>query len=206
MSKSNHNPSCRKFVFTLHDWTETDWKHLPSLCESRNDLIFPKAAQENGKEGDSPHLQGCVVFDRDFKQRESKVSKILMGPNKDTALPDPENPGKCLGHHYHVKIMHGSFAEAANYCGNINKEGKCVTFVYGELPESSQGERTDFKTAQKLIKEKAKGGCKLVGPNGTSELLPRFWAQNEQWVRGLCTRYFKFGENFFEKNIPFKWQ
>ena len=81
MSKSN-NPSGRKFVFTLHNWTETDWNHLPHLCESRSDLIYLKVAQENGKEGDTPHLQGCVVFERNFKQRESKVSKILMGPKK----------------------------------------------------------------------------------------------------------------------------
>ena len=105
------NPSGRKFVFTLHNWTESDWKHLPCLCESRSDIIYLKVAQENGSTGESPHLQGCVVFAQNFKQRESKVSKILRGPNEKNALPDPEKPGKFLGHHYHVKIMQGSVVD-----------------------------------------------------------------------------------------------
>lgn len=78
--------------------------------------------------------------------------------------------------------------------------------VHGELPESNLGERTDFKSAQKNIKEKALEGCKLVGPDGVSELLPYSWAQNEPWVRGLYTRYKKIGENFFATNEMFKWQ
>ncbi|CAB9516722.1 unknown protein [Seminavis robusta] len=200
-----YNPSGRKFVFTLHNWTNTDWSYLKNLCETRDDLTFMKVAQENGKE-ESPHLQGCVVFDRNFKQRESKVSKILMGPNKDTALPDPNKPGQPLGHHYHVKVMQGTFKQAADYCGNLDKEGECPIYVYGTLPDSVQGERTDFKAAQTIIKEKAKAGCKLVGPDGISELLPRFWAQHEQWVRSLYTRYLESGTNFFENNTLFKWQ
>lgn len=66
------------------------------------------------------------------------MSKILIGPNEGKARPDPDNPGKYLGHHYHVKVMQGAFAEAANYCGNIAKEGECPIFVHGELLESNQ--------------------------------------------------------------------
>jgi hypothetical protein len=126
--------SSTKHVFTLHHWTETDWEYLPRLCESNEHIIYLKAAQENGKEGDTPHIQGCVVFDNKYKQRESKVSKILMGPNKNTALPDPKNPGKYLKHHYHVKTMKGTYQEASDYCGNIAKEGDVLIYIYGEIP------------------------------------------------------------------------
>jgi hypothetical protein len=92
----SNNSSSTKHVFTLHHWTETDWEYLPRLCESNKHILYLKAAQENGKEGDTPHIQGCVIFDNKYKQRESKVSKILMGPNKNTTLPDPKNPGKYI--------------------------------------------------------------------------------------------------------------
>jgi hypothetical protein len=78
-------------------------------------IIYLKVAQENGKEGDTRHLQGCVVFDSKYKQWETKVSKILMGPNKNTALPDPTNPGKCLPHHYHVKTMRGTYQDSDSH-------------------------------------------------------------------------------------------
>lgn len=116
-------------MFTLHHWTQTDWDHLASFCEGpiRNPHVaFLKVAQETGGEGDTPHLQGCVVFDRTFKkQRPPAISKLLMGPNKNVCLPDPDNPGKHLKHHYHVDGMRGTLAEAAAHCGNAGKEEGC---------------------------------------------------------------------------------
>jgi hypothetical protein len=190
-------PSGRRFMFTLHNWTQTDWEYLQTLSES-NDVEYLKVAQETGSEGESPHLQGCVVFCISFKQRPSKVSKILMGPNKDITLPPPNDK-----HHYHVDIMRGTLLQASEYCGNIAKEPGCPVFEYGNLPVTNQGDRSDFHTAQKTIIEKAQAGCKLLE---ISELLPRFWAQNEQWVRGIYSRYHKFRVNFFENNKIFKWQ
>jgi hypothetical protein len=84
-------PSGGRFTFTLHNWTQTDWEYLLTLSESNDNVEYLKVAQETGSEGESPHLQGCVVFGRSFKQRPSKVSKILMGPNKDITLPPPNN-------------------------------------------------------------------------------------------------------------------
>ena len=77
------NPN-NKFVFTLHHWTQTDWEHLALFSERNKDVVFLKVCQEKGSGGETPHLQGCVVFGRSFKkQRPSAVSKLLMGPNKD---------------------------------------------------------------------------------------------------------------------------
>jgi hypothetical protein len=191
-------PSGRRFTFTLHNWTQTDWKYLLTISKSNDDIEYLKVAQETGSEGESPHLQGCVVFGHSFKQRPSKVSKILMGPNKDITLPPPNNK-----HHYHVDIMRGTLLQASEYCGNIAKELDCPVYEYGDLPISKQGERSDFHTAQKTIVEKAQAGCKLIE---ISEILPRFWAQNEQWVRGIYSCYHKFRVDFFEKNEIFKWQ
>jgi hypothetical protein len=182
------SPSGRRFTFTIHNWTQTDWEYLLTLSKSNDDI-----------EGESPLLQGCVVFGRSFKQRPPKVSKILMGPNKDITLPPPNNK-----HHYHVDIMRGTLLQASEYCGNIAKEPDCPVYEYGDLPVvSNPGDRSDFHTAQKTIIKKAQAGCKLVE---ISERLPRFWAQNEQWVRGIFSRYYKFHVNFFEKNEIFKWQ
>jgi len=190
--------SGRRFTFTLHNWTQTDWDYLATLTENNDDIEYLKVAQETGSEGETPHLQGCIVFVRSFKQRPSRVSKILMGPNKDVTLPPPNNK-----HHYHVDIMRGTLQQASDYCGNIAKELDCPVFEYGALPVANQGDRSDFHSAQKTIIENAQAGCKLLE---ISELLPRFWAQNEQWVRGLYSRYHKFRVNFFGENEMFKWQ
>lgn len=191
-------PSGRKFTFTLHNWTPTDWEYLRTLSDSNNEIEYLKVAQETGSEGESPHLQGCIVFRTPFKQRPSKASKILMGPNKDVTLPPPNNK-----HHYHVDIMRGTLLQASGYCGNKAKESNCITHEYGELPVPHQGKRVDFDNAQKAIIEKAQAGSKLIE---IAEDLPRFWAQNEQWVRGLYNRYRKFRNNFFEENAMYKWQ
>jgi hypothetical protein len=201
-----NNSSSTKHVFTLHHWTETDWKYLPILCESNENIIYLKVAQENGKEGDTQHLQGVVVFVNKYKQRASKVSKILMGPNKNTALPDPKNPGSFLKHHYHVETMKGTYQEAADYCGNLAKEGSVPIYEYGEIPSKApqgQGKRTDYDYARDLIKEKAIAGWKLAA---IEELIPKFECDKPGWVRKIYNRYRKFGTNFFENNEMFKWQ
>jgi hypothetical protein len=71
-------PSGRRFTFTLHNWTQTDWEYLLTLSKNNDDIEYLKVAQETGSEGESPHLQGCVIFGRSFKQRPPKVSKILI--------------------------------------------------------------------------------------------------------------------------------
>lgn len=195
--------SSTKHCFTLHHWTVTDWDHLPKLCESNPHIIYLKVAQENGKEGDSPHLQGCVIFDSKYKQRESKVSKILMGPNKDVRNP---NAPRGSGHHYHVSTMKGTYQQASDYCGNIAKEGSVPIYEYGEIPNGKQGiqgKRTDFHEAQEVIKEKTEAGWRL---DEIADLLPKFWAENEKWVRGRYNKYRRFRTDFFDENEMFKWQ
>ena len=177
-SKTKSNPKAnpsRKFIFTLHNWTETDWNYLPILFESRDEIVYLKAAQETGSEGESPHLQGCILFKSTFKtQRPAAVSKILMGPNKSLARlaetpedsqahqVDKDNPGKFLKHHCHVESMIMTPEEAAAcYCGNPAKEANCVILELGELTKSRQGSRADFEDAQKITKEMTEGGAKL---------------------------------------------
>lgn len=65
---ATETPSGRRFTFTLHNWTQTDWECLPVLCASNDDIECLKVAQETGSEGESPHFQGCVVFVRSFVQ------------------------------------------------------------------------------------------------------------------------------------------
>ena len=175
-------------MFALHHWTPTDWDYLQDLCEGSNcnpHIKCLKVVQENGGEGETPHLQGCVAFSpRTFKkQRPSAISKILMGPNKDIALPDPQNPGKTLGHHYHVDGMRGTLAEAADYCGNTNKEANCVMCECGEIPVSQQGKDPQHQEAQELIKKYAREGLKF---SAIEELIPKFADKSNAWMRTLC--------------------
>ena len=194
-----------KFVFTLHNWTPTDWEHLQRLAETNEDAAHLKVAQETGGEGESPHLQGCVCFKpRTFKkQRPSAVSKLLMGPNKNTCLPDPKNPGKHLKHHYHVDGMRGTLQQASEYCGNMFKEEECVTYEYGKIPTSQQGRRTDHEEAQEKIIEAAKNG---VSFNDLELSLPWFADQSNAWMRKVCLQHQPRNENFFDVNEPYKWQ
>ncbi|CAB9524149.1 Para-Rep [Seminavis robusta] len=195
--------SGRRFVFTLHHWTDTDWEYLPRLCDANTDIEYMKVAKETGSEGDTPHLQGCVQFVRDFKQRESKVSKILMGPNKDITRPDPKNPGKHLKHHYHVRLMRGSTQKAADYCGSIAKEEGCEIFEYGHLKVVKRGERSDIHDVQEAIKKMAQEGTPFVE---VEETFPKFFSEKPEWVRRLYNRYRKIRQNFFEEHEMFKWQ
>ena len=201
----NNNPN-NKFVFTLHNWTPTDWDHLRSFCENEDNKVkYLKVAKETGKEGESPHLQGCAFFNsRTFKkQRPSAISKLLMGPNEDVHLPDPRDPGKFLKKHYHVDGMRGTLAEASECCGNIIKEGECETYVCGEIPASEQGRRTDHEAAQECIIEQAKAGVKF---SVIEDALPSFADKSNAWMRKKYMQHRIFEENFFEINKPFEWQ
>lgn len=205
-SKPKKNtPGSNKHVFTLHHWTPTDWEYLKQLCETELNpgIVYLKVAQENGGEGDTPHLQGAFIFKSQIKHRPPAASKILMGPNKNLALPDPKNPGKFLKHHYHVDVMRVTCEEAANYCGNIAKEGSVPVYEYGSIPKSNRGTRTDYDEAQATIKKMAETGCKL---EEIAEALPKFWANNEKWVRSRYNKYRKFKKNFFDENPMFQWQ
>jgi hypothetical protein len=83
----------RRFTFTLHNWTDNDWDYICGLDKSNEHIDYLKVAKETRSANETPHLQGCVVFNSRFKkQRPSAISKILMGPNKELAHPDPDNP------------------------------------------------------------------------------------------------------------------
>ena len=220
-SKAKSNPKLnpsRKFIFTLHNWTEIDWNYLPVLFESRDEIVYLKAAQETGSEGESPHLQGCILFKSTFKtQRPAAVSKILMGPNKSLARlaetpedsqahqVDKDNPGKFLKHHCHVEsiLPTSSAEEAAAYCGNPAKEANCVILELGEIAKSRQGTRTDFEDAQKIFKAMTEARKKL---SEIEDALPKFWANSEKWVRRKYKQYRPLKPNFFDTNDLFEWQ
>ena len=198
----NSNPN-NKFVFTLHHWTQTDWEYLPKFCERNKDVAFLKVAQETGGEGESPHLQGCVVFRSTFKKQcPSAISKLLMGPNKDVALPDPDNPGKKLKHHYHVDGMRGTLQEAAEYCGNINKEEGCQVFQYGSVPTPRQGNHS-YADAALVIKSHAEQGGTY---SDLEDLLPKFADKSQAWLRKQYLKYRARPENFFDDHELWQWQ
>ena len=194
-----------KFVFTLHNWTPTDWEYLQHFAETNDNVAYLKVAQETGSEGESPHLQGCVYFNsRTFKkQRPSAISKLLMGPNKNVCLPDPKNPGKHLKHHYHVDGMRGTLQQASEYCGGMFKEEGCETYEYGEIPTSQQGRRTDHEEAQEKIIESAKTGVPF---NDVKLALPRFADQSLPWMRDLYLQHRPRNDNLFDLNKPYEWQ
>lgn len=197
------NPN-NKFVFTLHNWTPTDWEYLPLFCERNKDVAFLKVCQETGSEGESPHLQGCVVFGSSFKKcRPAAISKLLMGPNKDIALPDPNNPGKFLKHHYHVDGMRGTLQEAAEYCGNINKEGNCPTYQHGQTPTSRQGDRTDHREVMAIVKKAAEDGVKF---SELEDLVPKYADKSSTWLRKQYLKHRVVRENFFEAHDMWEWQ
>ena len=116
----------RRFTLTLHNWTDTDWDYICSLDKKNEYIDYLKVAKETRSANETPHFQGCVVFNSRFKkQLPSAISKILMGPNEELAHPNPANPSKTLKHHYHCDGMHASLEEAANYCGDPSKEEGC---------------------------------------------------------------------------------
>ncbi|CAB9527419.1 Para-Rep C9 [Seminavis robusta] len=193
-----------KFVFTLHHYTQTDWEYLPKFCERNEDVVFLKVCQEKGSSGDTPHLQGCVVFSRQFKkQRPSAISKLLMGPNKDICLPDPDNEGKFLKHHYHVDGMRGTLKEAADYCGNLNKEGNCPTYQYGEVPVTKQGDRTDHHDVMLIVKKAAQEGMKF---SELEDLVPKYADKSSTWLRKQFLKHRIVRDNFFETHEMWSWQ
>lgn len=199
----DNNPNT-KFVFTLHHWTQTDWECLPLFCERNEDVAFLKAAQETGAEEESPHLQGCVVFRSGFKkQRPSAVSKLLMGSNKDAALPDPANPGKKLKHHCHLDGMRGTLQEAAEHCGNIDKEGECPTFQFGEVPVSRQGDRTDHHEVMAITKKAAQDGAKF---SDLEDLVPKCADESSTWLRKQFLKHRAVRDNFFNTHDMWEWQ
>ena len=194
----------RRFTFTLHNWTDTDWDYVRSLDKSNECIEHLKVAKETGSAHETPHFQGCVVFNSRFKkQRPSAISKILMGPNKDIARPDPNDPSKTLKHHYHCDGMRGTTAEAAGYCGDPSKEEGCDVHESGPLPISRQGHRTDHEDAQKIIIEKAQEGMKF---KDLKLLLPKCADQSLKWMRELYLEHRTVRENFFATHTPHKWQ
>ena len=197
------NPN-NKFVFTLHHWTPTDWEYIQHLCETNDKITYVKVAQEGGKDGDTSHLQGCIILTKNApKMRPTGISKLLMGPNKDIAKPNPKKPGKFLKHHYHVDGMRGSYEEAASYCGDIAKEGIVPIFEYGEIPKITQGSRTDHEQALVIIKKHAEEGGTF---EELEELLPKFADQSSKWLHKQFAKYRKFGTNFFDTHEPYEWQ
>ncbi len=197
-----------KFIFTLHNWTQVDWTHLISFCEGpfrHPHVAYLKVAQETGSQGETPHLQGCVVFHGALfkKLRPSKVSALLMGPNKHNALPDPKNPGKFLKHHYHVSIMKGTLAEASDYCGNPHKEGRdCEVYEFGSVPESRQGNRS-HEDAMPLIAKYAKEGMKF---SDLEDKFPKFADHSQSWLRKQYLKHRVAQENFFDDHPMWQWQ
>jgi hypothetical protein len=196
-----------KFVFTLHHWTQADWDYLKSLCEGPNrhpNVSYLKVAQEKGGEGVTPHLQGCVLFDRTFKrQRPPAISKLLMGPNKDVRLPDPDNEGSFLRHHYyHVDGMRGTVAEAADYCGNVGKENGCEVYEYGSVPILRQGNHS-YEDAMPLIKKYAEEGMTY---SELEDIFPRFAAKSPAWLRKQYLKHRVTEVNFFDDHKLWQWQ
>ena len=86
MPKTNPNPSSRKFVFTLHNWTEIDWKYLPHLCETRGDLIFLKAAQESIPRTGKTILSAdrCIIKEVKLEPEE----RARLDSKQEAALPE----------------------------------------------------------------------------------------------------------------------
>lgn len=196
-----------KFCFTLYHWTPTDWEFLQRFAEENENVKYLKVAQEHGTREHKPHLQGVVIFKRQAfgNKRPSAVSKLLMGPNKNIALEDPENPGKFLKHHYYVETMMGTQEEALSYCGDPLKEADCVTYTYGEPPKTRPGTRTDHIEVMRIIKEACETGKKWAEIEQIPEL-QLFMDKSPKWVRRKYMQYRKSIPNFFETYPMFKWQ
>ena len=126
-----------------------------------------------------------------------------MGPNKDVALPDPNNPGKKLKHHYHVDGMRGTLQEAADYCGNLAKEGECPTYQYGEVPTSRQGDRSDHHEVMAIVKKAAEDGMKF---SEVEDLVPKYADKSSTWLRKQYLKHRVVRENFFDSHDMWEWQ
>jgi len=94
----------RRFVFTLNNWTEEEYKAVTSI-----DCKWMIVGKEQGQEG-TKHLQGAVVLG---KQLGFKKIKQLPGLTRA-----------------HIEVMKGSVAENICYC---SKEDK-APFVKGNPP------------------------------------------------------------------------
>jgi len=192
---SRKSTSSNKWIFTLHHWTQTDWEHLDTLCKNDDRTTCLKAAQKIGSEGESPHLQGVVIFRRDFKTAPGKASKILMGPN--ALITNPDAP-KGEGHHHHVTLMEGTPEEASKHCGNPEKEEGCVIFEAGELPKAdgNQGKRNELEDTLKITVDHAKSGGSYAA---LEDMLPGVDAKHPGWMRKHYKKHHIFRENLFDK-------
>lgn len=130
--KPKSSQSSYKWCFALHNWTPTDWAYLNKVCHADNCIRYCYASQETGKQDETPHLQGCVIFVTTFKTTANNASNVLMGPNKDIKNSGAETKGHCC----HMTAMRGSAEQNVVHC---SKEAGCVTFECGDPPKSEQG-------------------------------------------------------------------
>lgn len=115
----------KRWVFTLNNYTEGEKQLLNDLGDSEH-VEYAVLGYEEGESG-TPHIQGFVIF-RDRKTFNQ--AKGLLG-------------GRC-----HVEIAKGNPKQASDYC---KKDG--AFDEHGELPEVTQGKRSDFEKLKEYLKE-----------------------------------------------------
>lgn len=107
----------RSWCFTLNNYTEDEWNHLPKMFEDKsNNINYLVQGKEVGDNG-TPHIQGFIHFDS---------QRSLGGLKKIHSRA-----------HWEAKSPKSTFEEAANYC---KKEKNFIEL--GKLPK--QGARTDI--------------------------------------------------------------
>lgn len=111
--------SSRRWCFTVNNYDETDLSNILKW-----DVKYIVVGSETGKENETPHLQGFVIFKKMY--RLSAVKK--------------------LQERAHWEVAKGTSKQASDYC---KKEG-----VFKEIGTiSEQGRRTDLEQACLMVKE-----------------------------------------------------
>lgn len=109
----------KRWCFTLNNYTNAEHLHLAgAIGDERLGIEYLIYGKETGESG-TPHLQGFVIFKAAVRLSTAK-SRLALG-------------------RAHLEVARGSPQQASEYC---KKDGDYEE--YGELPEVTQGRRTDL--------------------------------------------------------------
>jgi hypothetical protein len=117
----------RKWVFTINNWTDEDWKGVIELGkEIEEDGGYLIVGKEVGEEG-TPHLQGYVRF-KNPRSRKELVKRFLKRA--------------------WIACAKGSETENYHYCAKQGCEEE-----WGIYKEDEKGRRNDLELARRMVVE-----------------------------------------------------
>lgn len=147
MANPQPRHAAKRWCFTINNYTPAELTSIVDTADSFDYLCFGRERGDNN----TPHLQGFLIL------------KVKLRLQNVKQLPGFERA--------HLEPARGTNQQAADYC---KKDGDFDE--YGELPENSQGKRTDFES----LKEWLKGLEERPSDREVAEEYPSLWGRYKQ--------------------------